>query len=113
MSKAFEDEMARWIGLLVVLCPMMCSAADVVRKPNVLFVLADQWRAQATGYAGDPNARTPVLDRMAGESVSFSHAVSCTPVCCPYRATLMTARYPTETGVFLNDVNLAQNPHSL
>jgi arylsulfatase A-like enzyme len=84
-----------------------------VRPPNVLFVLADQWRAQAMGFAGDVNAQTPTLDRLAREGVSFSHAVSCTPVCSPYRATLMTGRYPMSTGVFVNDVNLAQDPCSL
>jgi len=83
------------------------------RPPNVLFILGDQWRAQAMGWAGDVNARTPVLDRLAGQSVTFAQAVSSIPVCCPYRATLMTSRYPMETGVFLNDVNLAQDPHAL
>jgi len=87
--------------------------AGVSTPPNVLFILADQWRAQSIGYAGDANARTPNLDRLAGESVTFSHTVSCTPVCCPYRATLMTGRYPTDTGVFLNDVHLAPDRNSL
>src|SRR5438876_1206480 len=41
------------------------------RPPNVLFILADQWRAQAMAWAGDVNARTPALDRLAGESVTF------------------------------------------
>jgi arylsulfatase A-like enzyme len=89
------------------------SESGKLRPPNVLFILADQWRAQAGGWAGDANAQTPELDRFARESVTFAHAVSCVPVCSPYRATLMTSRYPTDTGVFVNDVNLAQDPHSL
>ena len=75
-------------------------------RPNVLFVLADEWRAQATGYAGDKNARTPALDRLAAESVNFENAVSGTPVCCPYRASLLTGQYPLTHGVFINDVEL-------
>ena len=78
-------------------------------RPNVLFVLADEWRAQATGYAGDKNARTPVLDRLAAESVNFQNAVSGTPVCCPYRASLLTGQYPLTHGVFINDVELKPN----
>ena len=78
----------------------------VFRKPNLVFILADQWRAQATGYAGDANAKTPNLDKLAAESVNFSNAVSGCPVCCPYRASLMTGRYPLTHGVFLNDVRL-------
>ena len=56
--------------------PVACStrvrttALGRVRGPNVVFVFADQWRAQATGYAGDLNAHTPNLDRLAAESVS-------------------------------------------
>jgi arylsulfatase A-like enzyme len=89
------------------------AEAGVRKRPNVLFILADQWRGQATGFAGDVNARTPNLDVLAGQSVTFSHAVSCTPVCCPYRASLMTGRYPTSTGVFLNDVYLTPDPGAL
>ena len=51
------------------------SAAPLPR-PNVLLVLADEWRAQATGYNGDANVRAPVLDRLASESVNFENAVS-------------------------------------
>ncbi|MCE5325295.1 MAG: sulfatase [Planctomycetaceae bacterium] len=76
------------------------------KRPNIVFLLADQWRARATGYAGDPNVKTPCLDRLAGQSVNFSTAVSVCPVCTPYRAALMTGRYPTSTGMFLNDLYL-------
>lgn len=76
------------------------------RRPNLLFVFADQWRAQATGYAGDPNVHTPNLDALAARSVNFINAVSTCPVCSPYRASLLTGQYPHTHGVFLNDVCL-------
>ena len=82
-------------------------------RPNIVFVFADQWRAQAAGYAGDPNARTPNLDRLARESVNFSNAVSACPVCSPYRASLLTGRYPLSHGVFLNDVPLLDESLSI
>jgi len=75
-------------------------------KPNLLFVFGDQWRGQAFGYAGDPNARTPRIDRFAAESVHFTNAIASTPVCSPWRATLMTGQYPLTHGVFVNDVPL-------
>jgi len=75
-------------------------------KPNIVFVLTDQWRAQATGYAGDPNVKTPNLDALASKSINFENAVSVCPVCTPYRASLMTGRYPLSTGMFLNDLYL-------
>ena len=89
------------------------AAEDPARKPNVVFVFADQWRAQATGYAGDPNVRTPHLDKLAKGSVNFANAVSCSPVCSPYRASLMTGRYPLSHGVFMNDVHLNDDAVSI
>ncbi len=82
------------------------SKPDAGAKPNILFVLTDQWRASAAGYAGDPNVRTPNLDRLAQQGLNFRNAVSVLPVCTPYRAALMTGRYPTSTGMFLNDAHL-------
>src|SRR5665647_1338860 len=76
-----------------------CSTKSTLKKPNVVFVFADQWRAQATGYSGDPNAMTPNIDRLAAESIVFSTAVSTTPVCCPYRASLLTGQYPLTHGI--------------
>jgi len=81
--------------------------------PNVLFILPDEWRAQSTGYNGDPNVQTPVLDRLARESISFDNAISNTPVCCPARASLMTGQYPLTNGVFINDVELTPNADTL
>ncbi len=75
--------------------------------PNIVYVFADQWRAQATGYNGDANARTPNLDRLAGQSVNFTNAVSGCPVCSPYRASLLTGQYWHKHGIFLNDVPLS------
>ncbi len=80
-----------------------------MRRPNVVFVFADQMRAQATGYAGDVNAETPALDRLAAISINVTHAVSGHPVCCPYRASLLTGQYPLTHGVYINDVPLAPN----
>ncbi len=82
-------------------------------KPNLVFIFADQWRAQAMGYAGDSNAITPNLDRFAKQSINFTNAVSDCPVCSPYRASLITGRYPLTHGVFLNDVLLNKDAISI
>jgi arylsulfatase A-like enzyme len=82
-------------------------------KPNLVLVFADQWRADATGYAGNKDVRTPNLDRLAAESINFENAVSCCPVCSPYRASLLTGQYPLTHGVFLNDVLLKGEADSI
>lgn len=85
----------------------MTDSAD--RRPNIVFVFADQMRASATGYAGNPDVRTPHLDALAGEGVAFMTAVANCPVCTPYRASLLTGRYPLSTGLFVNDVRLPES----
>lgn len=82
-------------------------------KPNVLFLLTDQWRLQALGYAGNRQVRTPHIDRLAGESVNFKHAISGYSVCCPWRASLLTGQYPLRHGVIVNDVPISSSPVGL
>ena len=94
-------------GMLALTGTMRVSSApSAEQKPNILFIFADEWRGNATGYAGDPNVKTPNLDRLAAQSLNFCNAVSVCPVCTPYRAALMTGRFPTSTGMFLNDAYL-------
>ena len=84
-----------------------------VKKPNIIILLADQWRAQALGYAGDPNVQTPNIDQLERESVNFTHAVAGMPVCSPTRASLLTGQRPQTHGVFINDVPLDPNAVTL
>ncbi len=91
---------------LVSLLLLAGCGKQIIDKPNVVFILTDQWRSTAMGYAGDPNIKTPNLDRFAEDAVTFRNAVSVCPVCTPYRASLLTGRFPTSTGMFLNDAYL-------
>ncbi|MEX2565707.1 MAG: sulfatase [Cyclobacteriaceae bacterium] len=98
----------------ILFCIAFCgNAAAQDKKPNIIYILADQLRASALGYAGDPNANTPNLDKLAQESFNFINAVSVMPVCTPYRAALMTGKYPTTTGMFLNDLHLPLSEYGL
>ncbi len=73
------------------------------RRPNVLVIQPDQHRGTILGCMGDPQARTPNLDRLAREGILFRHSVSSSPVCCPFRATMQTGLYPHRHGVLAND----------
>ena len=70
------------------------QSAQPAAKPNVIWVFGDQHRMQALGCNGDPNARTPNIDTLASDGVSFTNAVSGFPLCCPFRGSLLTSRYP-------------------
>ena len=91
---------------LVLLLLAPCPSLYAEKKPNILYILADEWRGNATGYEGDPNVKTPNLDRLAKEGLNYRNVVSVCPVCTPHRAALMTGRFPTSTGMFLNDAYL-------
>lgn len=71
-------------------------------KPNIIYIFADQWRKQAVGFTGEDPVITPNIDKFAQESLVFNHALSCTPLCSPHRAALMTGKYPQSTGVYTN-----------
>ncbi len=70
------------------------SVRPEVPHPNVIWFLGDQHRAQALGINGDPNARTPNLDNLQSMGVQFTQAVSGFPLCCPFRGSMLTGRYP-------------------
>ncbi len=82
-------------------------------RPNVLVILADQWRFEAFGHAGNPDVKTPNLDQLAAQSVRLVNCVSGLPVCSPMRASFLTGQRPLTHGVFLNDVPLDPNANTL
>jgi arylsulfatase A-like enzyme len=67
---------------------------EIPKQPNILWIFGDQFRAQALSFNGDPNARTPNLERAEVNGVSFTGHLSGFPLCCPFRGSLLTSRYP-------------------
>ena len=70
------------------LCPVFQIQAQ--EKPNLVFIMADQWRGDALGCLGKEPVKTPCLDQLAREGVNFTNAVSSYPVSSPARGMLMT-----------------------
>ena len=77
------------------------------RRPNVLWLFCDQLRYHALSCSGDPNIRTPAVDRLAAEGARFTNAVSQYPVCMPFRAGLITGQYAHVNGVRVHGDMLA------
>lgn len=67
--------------------------------PNLLMIMADQWRGDCLGCDGHPVVKTPNLDRLAREGARFTHAYSSTPTCTPARAGLLTGLSPWNHGM--------------
>lgn len=76
------------------------------RRPNVLFFIADQLRADHLGFGGNSTVRTPNLDALASRSTVFTNATVANPTCMPNRASLMTGRWPSAHGTRCNGITL-------
>ncbi len=63
---------------------------------NAIWIFGDQHRAQMLGCNGDPNVYTPTIDRLSSEGVNCERAVGGFPLCCPFRGSLLSSRYPHE-----------------
>ena len=109
--------------LIIVLVIMMGGSSDcsellakrvvVDKAPNIVFIFPDQLRRHAANFwtkepyrshlvgKADP-VYTPVMDRLAYEGVVVTNAISNSPVCSPYRAMLLSGKYPSTNGVHTN-----------
>ncbi len=64
------------------------------RRPNILFMMSDQHRADFAKFAGHPVVATPTLDGLAAEGVQFRNAYAASPVCVPGRQCMMAGQLP-------------------
>ena len=76
-------------------------------RPNILWLLSDQHRADVMGAAGHPVVSTPHLDALAGEGTLFGGAYCQGPLCMPSRASLLTGRHVRDHGVLNNKTAIA------
>jgi arylsulfatase A-like enzyme len=73
------------------------------RRPNILFILADDLGYGDLSCYGRPDYQTPNLDRLATQGIRFANAYSASPVCTPTRCAFITGRYPARTAVGLQE----------
>ncbi len=91
----------------------LAPALGKSRRPNVLFILPDQLRAQAVGCYGNSEVQTPHVDRLAREGLRFENTLANTPVCCAARAVLLTGQYCHRNGMTANDLRLKESSVTL
>jgi arylsulfatase A-like enzyme len=88
--------------LLVTLAPLARradAAAPAPRRTNVVFILTDNQAAWTLGCYGNPDIRTPNIDRLAAEGTLFTRCFSSNAVCSPTRATYLTGLLPSQHGI--------------
>ena len=84
-------------------------------KANVLWLMSDQHNANCTGYAGNPNVKTPALDAIAKDGVEFTQGFCNNPICSPSRLSFITGQYCNNHGYLGNRNNIVDtsNPDTL
>src|SRR5687768_13126723 len=90
---------------LVLSLTAMASAAESPR-PNVLFIMADDFRPELASY-GSP-ALTPNLSRLAGRAMQFNRAYCQQALCNPARSSMLTGRRPDSTGIWCNSIHFRE-----
>lgn len=79
--------------------PLGAFAAQPNRKPNIIFILADDLGWAELGCYGNTFNETPNLNKLAKQGMRFTQAYAAAPVCSPYRAALLTGQYPARVGI--------------
>jgi uncharacterized sulfatase len=87
---------------------VLASAAS--RPPNVVLMISDDQGWTDYGFMGHPAIRTPRLDALSKESVTFTRGYSAAPLCCPSLASILTGLHPHQHGITSNDPPRAGEP---
>jgi arylsulfatase A-like enzyme len=86
-------------GFLASLAAPLVSSAAPGRKPNVLFILADDLGWRDTGIYGSTYYQTPNIDGLAKRGMMFRNAYAAAPICSPTRASIQTGLHPARIGI--------------
>jgi arylsulfatase A-like enzyme len=84
----------------------------MTKRPNFLFIITDQQRADWLGCYGHPVLKTPNIDSIAARGTVFENFHVASPVCMPNRASLLTGRYPSLHGLRYNGCTLPTNTNT-
>ena len=78
------------------------------KRPNIILLLADDMGHRDLSCFGSPNVKTPHIDKLAAEGLTFTKFYAASAVCTPTRASIMTGRYPLRFSInkHFNDVDL-------
>jgi arylsulfatase A-like enzyme len=81
--------LASLVGAMLAVPPQPAPAAET-KRPNVIFILADDLGCYEVGCYGQKKIRTPNIDRLAAQGMRFTQAYCGSPVCAPSRCCLMS-----------------------
>jgi arylsulfatase len=94
------------LGVLAV-APALTAAPPDAERPNVLILHVDQLRFDCLGACGNPDVKTPNIDRLAADGVRYTNSFCSFPVCTPSRYSLLSGRYVHDHAGWDNRSTLA------
>ena len=100
----------RQLGRLAAGLPLVQRAAS---RPSVVLITGDHLRWDHVGANGNPYIRTPAMDRVAREGVTFTLCTTVGVACAPNRASLFTGRYPNAHRLMTNGIPMPQGEVTL
>lgn len=89
-----------WVGCLAALCLFLasCKGSQDPGRPDIVFIIADDLSWDDIGAYGNTHIRTPNIDRLAAEGIRFDNVFLTASSCSPSRISILTGRYPHNTG---------------
>ena len=107
MTKKFYISLKSLIGLSVIVTLVIgCSSTtseNYENSPNIIFILSDDQSWTDYSFMGHPHIKTPNIDQLAREGLTFTRGYLTTPVCSPSLASIITGLYPHQHGITGND----------
>ena len=104
--KTFAHCTVAFTLFLFATCPVHAKAAaarDKFTPPNIVLIISDDQAWTDYSFMGHPKIRTPNLDRLAAQSLTFKRGYVPSSLCCPSLASILTGRYPHQHGITGND----------
>lgn len=95
--------------LLIITGCTSGNEGDTVNKPNILFIISDDQAWNDYSFMGHKTIKTPNIDKLAGESLTFTRGYVTSPLCSPSLATMLSGLYPYQHMVTGNDPSFNTN----
>ena len=88
---------------LVLLTLLFSGSIQAEQKPNIIYLMLDEWGYFESGHMGHKELITPNIDQMASEGMRFTNAMAGAPVCGPTRCVLLTGLHSGHTSMRANN----------
>ena len=102
MKKVYFFIFLLFIAVSLLLTAFLPTHKKAEQKPNILFILADDWSYPFASAYGYKSVRTPNLEKLIKRGVKFTQAYCASPSCTPSRAAILTGKYPHNLGEGVN-----------